>query len=266
MTTPKQTQANRKNGKKSQGPKTDAGKKTSSQNAVKHGLTADTTVLPGEDQVEYDQLRAALFEEDQPVGITERFCVDEKAHCIWNLLRGAKMRYAIVESTGERLKIDAVRTLMAGDLGEAMQDLERFEAAVTARRGVEKMVEDDRDKEDTDKLAAIRHQYLLDFLPDLELLELELQTRLAARQKAHAETSIVATDGPTVGEIFIEDTAQGEMLGKLLRYETTWRNRLSKAIRQLDDLQDKRRRVSVQSKPTPATTETTAPDESSQPG
>ena len=41
------------NGAKSRGPKTEAGRQRSSQNALKHGLTAETLVLPTEDPAEF---------------------------------------------------------------------------------------------------------------------------------------------------------------------------------------------------------------------
>jgi len=47
------------NGAKSHGPKTEAGRKRSSQNALKHGLTAQTLVLPTEDPAEFHQLLAS---------------------------------------------------------------------------------------------------------------------------------------------------------------------------------------------------------------
>jgi len=47
MSTQKQVKANRKNSKKSTGPKTDQGKAAVSQNAVKHGLFAQSMINGG---------------------------------------------------------------------------------------------------------------------------------------------------------------------------------------------------------------------------
>ena len=51
--------ANRRNGQKSKGPRTDVGKRVSSLNAVTHGLRAKTLVLLDEDPRELDDRRAA---------------------------------------------------------------------------------------------------------------------------------------------------------------------------------------------------------------
>ena len=45
----KRTEANRMNAKKSTGPRTKEGKVKVNMNAIKHGMTAQTLVLPGED-------------------------------------------------------------------------------------------------------------------------------------------------------------------------------------------------------------------------
>src|SRR5438093_658802 len=55
--TVKQVEANRRNGALSQGPRTADGKRQSAMNALKHGLTARTPVLPGEDPKEYEDLK-----------------------------------------------------------------------------------------------------------------------------------------------------------------------------------------------------------------
>ena len=52
-------EANRRNSQKSTGPRTEAGKIASSQNAVTHGLRAKTLVLLGEDPLVLDDRRAA---------------------------------------------------------------------------------------------------------------------------------------------------------------------------------------------------------------
>jgi hypothetical protein len=54
MSTQAQIKANRQNAQKSTGPKTDEGKAAASQNAVKHGLFAES-VIKGENEAEYER-------------------------------------------------------------------------------------------------------------------------------------------------------------------------------------------------------------------
>ena len=66
--------ASRRNGAKSRGPKTPAGKARSAQNALRHGMRAlRYVVLPDEDGVEFQALEAALMDELAPVG-RSRWC------------------------------------------------------------------------------------------------------------------------------------------------------------------------------------------------
>ena len=53
MTSVKQIEANRRNALRSTGPKTEDGKQRASQNAVRHGLTAETVIVPLEDVDDY---------------------------------------------------------------------------------------------------------------------------------------------------------------------------------------------------------------------
>src|SRR5260370_30377070 len=54
MVSEKQLEANRQNARKSTGPRSAEGKFRASRNAVKHGLTAESVVLPNEDPAEYE--------------------------------------------------------------------------------------------------------------------------------------------------------------------------------------------------------------------
>jgi hypothetical protein len=73
---------------KSTGPKTDAGKLASSQNAIKHGLFARQLVLlPGETQEQFDDLYNALKAEHKPVGPTEGGLIRQLADISWRLQR-----------------------------------------------------------------------------------------------------------------------------------------------------------------------------------
>ena len=61
MTSARKTAANRKNAKKSTGPRTPAGKRTASTNALRHGVLATLPVLPGVESVDmWEAHRAAV--------------------------------------------------------------------------------------------------------------------------------------------------------------------------------------------------------------
>jgi hypothetical protein len=86
MPSDRQRNANRRNAAKG-GPKTDEGRAAVRFNAVKHGCTAATLVLPGEDAEALKQLREDLFQEYQPATPTEHLLFDEFVRCSWRLLR-----------------------------------------------------------------------------------------------------------------------------------------------------------------------------------
>jgi hypothetical protein len=76
---------NRANSRHSIGPRTDSGKQRSSLNALRHGLTAVSPVLPSEDQAAYDAHRRGFFDEYQPATPTETQLVQELADTSWRL-------------------------------------------------------------------------------------------------------------------------------------------------------------------------------------
>jgi hypothetical protein len=78
---------NRANSQHSTGPRTDSGKQRSSQNALRHGLTAASAVLPSEDQATFDAHRRGFFDEYQPATPTETQLVQELADTSWRLNR-----------------------------------------------------------------------------------------------------------------------------------------------------------------------------------
>ena len=78
---------NRANAQHSTGPRTEAGKQRSSQNALRHGLTAQTAVLPTENQAAYQQHCRKFLDEHQPATATETQLVQELADTSWRLNR-----------------------------------------------------------------------------------------------------------------------------------------------------------------------------------
>jgi hypothetical protein len=59
-------------------------------NAHKHGVFSATTILPGEDEREFENLHAALIEELRPVGATEEDAVLSIAKAVWRKRRVQK--------------------------------------------------------------------------------------------------------------------------------------------------------------------------------
>jgi len=86
----KQLAANRVNAAKSTGPRTDAGKLRSSQNAMKHGLAAENfTVVRLEDPSELTQLHEHLVAAYKPVNSQERFAIERIALAQHSLRRAS---------------------------------------------------------------------------------------------------------------------------------------------------------------------------------
>src|SRR5262249_52932386 len=81
------TAANRLNAQKSTGPKTPEGRAAVRLNGVKHGLTAETLVLKGESQADYNNLLDSLEAEHQPATPTEEALVVQLAMAAWRLQR-----------------------------------------------------------------------------------------------------------------------------------------------------------------------------------
>ena len=83
------SQSARANGAKSRGPATEAGKQRSSQNAIRHGLTAQTLVLPCEDPADYQRLLDSYLDYFHPSSPVELDLVQEMVAAKWRLNRTA---------------------------------------------------------------------------------------------------------------------------------------------------------------------------------
>ena len=80
-----QLAANRNNAQHCTGPTSEKGKKTSSQNARRHGFTAQVTVMTEEDRIHHDAFVADLIADFAPVGAEEKFLASSAAEEAWRL-------------------------------------------------------------------------------------------------------------------------------------------------------------------------------------
>ena len=78
---------NRANSQHSTGPRTIPGKQRASLNALRHGLTAHTIVLPSEDPAAYQRHTQGYFDEYAPNGPTETQLVQTIADTAWRMNR-----------------------------------------------------------------------------------------------------------------------------------------------------------------------------------
>jgi hypothetical protein len=82
-----QLEANRRNAQQSTGPRTEIGKKTSSLNALRHGLTARVVVLPTEDLAAYKCFSDEFLVDLAPETFAERQCAQTIIDTQWRLNR-----------------------------------------------------------------------------------------------------------------------------------------------------------------------------------
>ena len=97
MTTAKQAEARRNNGKRSSGPITVEGNAASSRNAVKFGLFARDPLLPGEDESAYAAFRDGALSELLPAGFVENQLAERIVSAAWRLRRIPALEAGIIE-------------------------------------------------------------------------------------------------------------------------------------------------------------------------
>jgi hypothetical protein len=135
MATPAQITANRANAQKSTGPRSVEGKAASRFNALKHGLDAQTIVLPGEDPADYEALACDYDRSMRPETPTERFHVDTMIRADWQkrrlqLVEAELYRTVLSENPGASLAAALLSTSPAAKLLARIQrQLAAFERA-----------------------------------------------------------------------------------------------------------------------------------------
>lgn len=96
MTSQRQTDANRRNALLSTGPRTEEGKQASRQNAIRHGLTAET-VIGIEDAAEYTAFEAEILTDYDPQSTVERELTLRLASLLWRLRRASLIETGLLQ-------------------------------------------------------------------------------------------------------------------------------------------------------------------------
>ena len=101
MTTEKQIAANRRNARKSTGPKSAAGKAASGRNALKHGVLSRQAIAAHEDREAYEALLGQIVEEFGPETALECALVERLSILIWREKRLAQAEAELVRRNYE---------------------------------------------------------------------------------------------------------------------------------------------------------------------
>jgi hypothetical protein len=99
----RQSEANRRNVRKSTGPITPEGKKRSRCNAVRHGLTAGTVIGALEDAEDYQAFEATIIADYDAQSAVERQLVLRLASLLWRLRRATTIETGLFEIQADHL-------------------------------------------------------------------------------------------------------------------------------------------------------------------
>ena len=139
MTSLRQIEANRRNAQLSTGPATEEGKKKSRQNAVRHGLTAETVIDALEDAEDYAAFELAVTADYDAQSAVERELVLRLASLLWRLRRATAIESGL-------FKIQAKHLLQFRRRRQAHQDRQTIiEAMYRNAVAIEDNVEQNQD-------------------------------------------------------------------------------------------------------------------------
>jgi hypothetical protein len=111
MATEKQIEANRLNAQKSTGPRTDAGKRKSRLNAVKHGLTGHLHVMTDDERQAHDTFIAGIVDSLKPADAVEHQLAHSVADGYWRINRVSAIENDFFASEACNQEGDALASL-----------------------------------------------------------------------------------------------------------------------------------------------------------
>jgi len=104
MATEKQILANQQNAQHSTGPRTEAGKRRSRRNAVRHGLTAETVIDTLENAADYKAFERAIKSDYSPQTAIEGQLVSRLASLLWRLRRAVIVESGLLNMQAETIQ------------------------------------------------------------------------------------------------------------------------------------------------------------------
>lgn len=117
MSSVKQIAANRLNAKKSTGPRSRPGRLRTRQNALRHGLTAETVITALENADEYAAFERDVVADYRPRNSVEQALVLRLASLLWRLRRSVAIETGLFEAQGRMLKARRIARQISANNG-----------------------------------------------------------------------------------------------------------------------------------------------------
>ena len=167
MTSNLQIEANRRNARLSTGPRTEQGRRASSMNALRHGLTAQHVTVFDETEADFRRFHRQLMRVLRPEGAMEAQLAERAIICAWRLRRVYRIETGMfskarklwaptgptiandIETVYTRLasqrddlaKLSRYETSIERSLRRALLDLERRQARRKAGDGAHRLLD-----------------------------------------------------------------------------------------------------------------------------
>ena len=252
MASQERKNANRRNARRSTGPKTPRGKYHARMNARKHGLRGHEVLLPDEDPAEFEAFRENIFRDLRPVGFLEAELADHVVSSCWWLRRCDRIEAGLLG--GGTYVMDEIASKTLEEFAEMLEPKENPEDMSTVQLVGESLnLQAQQYRTKTQKLKEGRNKISRDCYQkenkieqksenddpplDQSLVDLHLELSESEQQRNPLTYDVALA--------FRTDLSQQEALTKLARYETTHRRSFHRALQDLHRLQDRRQKTST---------------------
>jgi hypothetical protein len=245
--TPIKIDANRKNAKRSTGPRTHRGKSIAKFNAVTHGLFAKHVAIPicdGDNpERDFQSLLDRLHQDFQPKGFYEEWLVGKIAECMWRLRRAARCESGAVREAAMRDCRDVdteVVMRFAGELGVLGQAAQQLRDSGTLSRKIYRQIVPLMEEGDRSSLQSEEENEPIETDFDLDLLMSRITDRMQFLDSIYK--SLIHIEGRQSDARFDYNSLLPEAdMERVLRYEERMHRQIDWAVQRLLESQERRK-------------------------
>ena len=167
----KKTLANRLNSKKSTGPKSEAGKRRSSLNSIKHGLYGEKIAIIGENIDEINDITERLVKELKPIGINQEIIVSKMVDLAIRLRRIPLLEAGVLNQEMQEYEADKYKEDIAEVIGGGDKKTMMLSSNVIVRKSGLSFARDCNSGSAILKLNTIEDKLLSKYFKLLEILK-----------------------------------------------------------------------------------------------